>query len=580
MTKHAQYLLENWRPAVPRNVSQTRRRPRRQSRKSRPPIASPAHETRRVFIEEAIPIEAEAEISSRNLQPKEGLRSTSGEPLQNNSISTDTQTMYTARDGNTVSLSLRSDTVLQGPPSSIPRHFPGQNGLLSNDRTERESREPRDMHTQAPVRVANNAKAHGSRSPDRVNGDDENGSMTSRGQSIEYMEALHSAYNMQPVSDTYHASLNMLVGMNFGSVSLVKSAQFRQACADSKRIPPDVNTSARAAGINVFRSRTLMFLLFMRSVTMNLVTLWVIIARLLILGVAAALGKMSIIQPGLSLYKSQSLVAIDLALSVILCVLMIVPLVIELLQVGMLARHGMEGLILTPIVLLGAICDTLALCNVGKEVEVLKAMQVFALWPFTTTVVLARLVRIIRERISDGCTGNRLKDISTTKSLEFFWTSPTALDDAWLLHELRECGNSSVVQLRRYLTRESENERVPLDSSRSACEAAITRFGRPNWARVFNEAACNARNGTVIGVFFCGPVDMSKKVQKAATQAMRDSIVRGLQAGAYTNAFRELEEVFGDAVTTNDLPADDRPPGMRALHGSNIRFVYRKEKFS
>lgn len=532
VTKNAQYLLENWMPQ-PESMFP-----------SSPPdffaesTVTNGHRPSNIDSNEAAPPPSVA---------RPGSIDAANVPM----FSSESDTLYTARDGLTHTESTSSD-IQPVRTSPVPAQVPNDDSRTTTNAT----------HQRFSNRVRKITRG--------ATGGVEHTLIGSRGRSVEHMEALNSAYSAQQATETFHTSLNMLVGMNYGgSLTMVKGAQFRQILDDSKRIPPDTVTPERVAGMAVFRSPAFMFLLFMHSVTMTFVVLWMISLRMLNLGVAAALGQVSVTTPGMSLFNhSRILATIDLVLAVLLCILTILPMVIELREVGVFGRHGMEGLILAPIFVFGSVSNALDMMDRGLSVEVLKPLQVFALWPLTAAIVLFRLIRVIRERISGGLTGNRFKDMFSTKSLDFFWTSSTALDDAWILHELQECMDSSVVKLHRHLTQESERGIEELRMSQT--ERDITRFGRPEWTSVLDGIASNAKNSQVIGIFFCGPTQMSADIQKAATKAMRDSIMRGLQGGA----FRELTEMFSEVVP------DERSPTARCDSGCNIRFVFREENFS
>lgn len=595
VTKSAQYLLEHWRPTLLKNLPKDRpwdaindeacECSTRQSPHAESSSIFPVHiETvQTAEVDDVFPYDSEIDLPARDTDISgTGDRQSVRTEAARRSAGTDTVTMFTALDYLRMSTSSHS-AVHPTRPSAA------QEARLRNMALER-------------ARQTGNVQAAGALNFAKVKRDRENGNerhsargpLASRGHSREYMEALSSAYSIRHISETYHASLNMLVGLNYGSVSLIRTAQFQKAYRDAKQVPansrpePGLPRQDASGGLqtvpqqraedrgelSVFQSPTLMFLLFMRSITMTLVTVWIICARALLLGCAAVFDRVTVLDRGLALYSSHALISTDLALSIGLFSLICMPLILEIVTIGVFAQHGLEGLLISPIVLLGVIIDVLALSNQGKNMEILGPVQVFALWPVTLAVTITRLIRVIRERLSDA-DDTRSRDIFTTKSLEFFWTSPTQLDDAWLVHELRGCVKSRVVRLHRYLTRETE---LPNNTITSTFE---TRLGRPNWDEIFNDAAKSAKNGTVIGVFFCGPETMSKQVQKAATQAMRNSIIRGLQTGAYLpGGMRELEELFGEAVSANEHTGEEGTGTIGAHQGCNVRFVYRKEKFN
>lgn len=395
--------------------------------------------------------------------------------------------------------------------------------------------------------------------------------------SLDYLRALHSAYDEGQTNETYQRSLNMLVGMNFGSASLVRSVQLRNARrrvmqTGTLSLPFSVSTATE--DLSIFQNPRIMLLLFMRSVTMSMVLLWVLLCRIVLAGFAAVFNELSLVTTGLAMYNLSSLIAVDLGLAMLITLLVAGPAIIEMIELRSLPAHGLDLFVLTPAAAFGVVVDILALAGVGKNVNLFGVFNVFVVWPLLGILITIRVLRVVGERIAQA--DNVIINHANTKSLDFFWTAPTSGDDAWLVQELLPYSDTPSVRLHRYLTRVSEPVREAwMDDYETP--PIRTSFGRPDWYEVFNMMAERCDNNTTIGVFFCGPQGMGDAVQEASMGAMRNSIVRGLHAGAYS--MRNLEDVFGDAITANEYTGDGAGANGGGGIGCNVRFVYRRESF-
>lgn len=419
-------------------------------------------------------------------------------------------------------------------------------------------------------------------------------SIGSTRQSLEYMDALHSVYNMQETNQIYQKSLDMIVGMSFGSVSLVRTMQLKQAQRQTRldTFQGSVHSSSHAPfpaaspDLTIFHNPRIMFLLFMRSVTINMILLWVLLTRFILAATAAIFDGLQAFSSGIAIYTSPILTSVDLGLTLIISILVGIPAFLELLELGATPVHNFDLFVLTPVAILGVIANILSLFNVGTDLQLFGILHIFILWPLLTILVLIRLLRVIGERISQA--ESLTHTHSSTRAVDFYWTAPTPDDDRWLVNELTRCADLPSVQLHRFLTRCSgpnqDRGSNGTKLSRKQTPSLHTHYGRPNWERILNETAERCENNSTIGVFFCGPLSMGEAVQRACMQAMRNSIVRGLQCGA--QAMRGLEAVFGEAVSANEYTGEDVESGNHrnkkgyTRRGCNVKFVFKRESFA
>lgn len=430
--------------------------------------------------------------------------------------------------------------------------------------------------------------------------------------SLDYLTALHTVAFSQEVDEVFQKSLDMMVGISFGSVSLMKSIQFKKAQRSIREGRPDRVSSAMS--LDIFRNPRIMFLLYMRSVTVNMLILWLLILRFTIAGGAFTVRELRLFVKGVQLYDQTALNAIDLVICVLLVVLFALPSFIEMLELGAAPLHGLEMFVLTPIALFDMSIDILALRGLARDTDaIFTVFHVFLIWPVLTILVMVRLLRVIGERIMQVETLQTSH--ATTRALDFFWTAPTAEDDLWLVGELSKYNDLKEVRLHRYLTRSNPAENgtgrdqgslqppIMIDKNGGDEVAVImdegqtqrnietsgtlrTNHGRPKWDEIFNEVAERSENNSTIGIFFCGPLSMERDVQAASMEAMRNSIVRGLQSGV--RAMRGLEEIFGDALTANEYTGDVNKTASTgaegepsdASRGCNITIVFKRESFS
>ncbi|GAB0489456.1 hypothetical protein MMPV_000675 [Pyropia vietnamensis] len=371
------------------------------------------------------------------------------------------------------------------------------------------------------------------------------GARGSDGGSQAYIEALTQAFSglqAQERTATYHMSVSAMIGMSFGSTAMVRHAQQRRA-----RLADGTLVDHPADDLAVLRSKRMLLLLYLHSVTVNILLLWVLLARFVVVGFSAIFGELDILSQGLSVHRLDALTAVDLVLCG--CVMVVIGLtsVLEVIELRGVPYNGLDLFVLFPASLFCVVTDILSLAGVRSPANLFGVFQLLIVWPVLALFLGARLLRVIGDRVV--LAENYQNSHSKTRSLDFVWTAPSPEADSWLVREMLPLADSPCVRLHRYLTRSApalepwmaDYERVPLR----------THYGRPDWDGIFAGIAARSRNNAVHGVFFCGPAAMADAVRAAAMRAMRGTIVRGLLTGAGSATFPGARgmNVFGQEVS-------------------------------
>lgn len=359
-----------------------------------------------------------------------------------------------------------------------------------------------------------------------------------------YVDALTHAFSglqAQERTATYHMSVSAMIGMSFGSTAMVRQAQQRRA-----RLADGTLVDRPADDLAVLRSKRMLLLLYLHSVTVNILLLWVLLLRFVVVGFSAIFGELDLLSQGLSVHRLDALTAVDLALCG--CVTAVIGLtsVLEVIELRGVPYNGLDLFVLFPASLFCVVTDILSLAGVRSPANLFGVFQLLIVWPVLALFLGARLLRVIGDRVV--LAENYQNSHSKTRSLDFVWTAPSPQADSWLVREMLPLADSPCVRLHRYLTRSApalepwmaDYERVPLR----------THYGRPDWDGIFEGIAARSRNNAVHGVFFCGPAAMADAVRAAAMRAMRGTIVRGLLTGAGSATFPGARgmTVFGRQV--------------------------------
>lgn len=476
--------------------------------------------------------------------------------------------------------------------------------------------------------------------------------------SLDFLTALASIHEMEGADELFSQSLNMMVTMSYGSARLVRGIQQKQLNREIQQGryeespivaqgplpgPQGMLLPTTDAQVNIFRSRRVMFLLFMHSVTVNMIILWLLGLRFTMAGAGYAFNIFQVFRKGILLYSIKALSAVDLTLATVLMLSIAIPCGVEVVELRSALLHGIDVFALTPMMIFEVMVGILGLMGIGQDMDGLFGIfHVFVLWPVLTVLLGSRLLRVIGERVTQA--QNVQVSHTTTRAVDFFWTAPTGKDDQWLVGDLQRYTDLRQVRMHRYLTRmgdrsvdggvgegrggavgpqsvnvdmrtgvgQGQGEETTRRNGRVESEwpgvssrrlgSLQTHFGRPDWDEIVNEIAQRCPNNSTIGVFFCGPHAMGRTVKEACMDAMRNSIVRGLQRGV--EVMRGLEEIFGDAVSANEYTGEEATKywtkqydggnptvdtsrtavGSRAAlksmkTGCNITIVFKKESF-
>ena len=287
------------------------------------------------------------------------------------------------------------------------------------------------------------------------------------------------------------------------------------------------------------------------SVTASVGVLWLLLARISVFAIAAAVHAAAMgPTPRLSQYAATGLIVAD----VVLAAAAAVPAVlVTAAEVASRASWRSAAASAAPAAALvvGVALPAAALGGVANPGVPVGYLQALVLLPLTVGLYLWRHCRLLGERLavapSRSAAGTRLR------SVDFVWTAPTAVDDAWVVGELAPLVDAGgYVRLHRFGTREAPPP-PPLPPS-SADEAAAggtdaeggdveaarrwdaaarpsgrmsLNYGRPDWAPLLDRTVAHSRSGSVVGVFFCGSPAMEAAVRAAAVAAMTESRRRG-----------------------------------------------------
>jgi NAD(P)H-flavin reductase len=398
-------------------------------------------------------------------------------------------------------------------------------------------------------------------------------------------------------SRTYQESLNMMIGLSYGAIALARGMQMQKARRtggdfgfgkvgetsklhqDPLSVPPAACQSAISADtdLSIFYDWRFLALVYAKSVTVNLALMWILILRAFIAGFATLFNEVSLLHNGLTVYKSTALLAVDTVLATAIALGVGLPALLEVHELGAAPVSWLDLTALTPAAVFGVVTNALAMAGVGRDVNLFGILTIVVVWPVTALLFLARLVRVVGERMTLG--KRSLQAHGEIQSVDFYWTAATQEDDGWLVEELLPCAYSKHTRLHRYITRAQPRDEEWMERLEPGTAPPFsTEYRRPDWDEIFNEVAERARNGSTIGVFLCGPTPMAKQVEEAAMKAMRNSIVRGLQSGA--NPMRSLEEVFGNSITANAYTGDNLDGCESQDLGINVTFVVSVERFS
>lgn len=397
-----------------------------------------------------------------------------------------------------------------------------------------------------------------------------------------YWQAVNSLHGDLSVNYTCKESFDILVGMSYGTPALIGQLQKQrreQRLLDSDSLAPALAIENDDIDLTIFQDKVFLLLVYMKSVTANLLLLWVLLCRGILAGAAKLFGAVSLRSNGFAIYSSPILLSIDSALVTVVALGVAIPAIIEAYKLGPTSfACWFDLFIMTPCTVFCVIANVLAYAEVAASLQYAGVLVLFVVWPLTALLFVLRLIHVVGERVTLG--DRKLSpSLDGTRTVDFIWTTPTIEDDSWLVEELSSESRPKETTLHRYITRQTKEEdgESLIDSGCEGIEH--TEYGRPQWDQIMNDIAERSKNGSRVGVFLCGPESMANQVQEAVQGAMRNSIIRGLQGSSHV--IRSLEEVFGSEVAINAHTGDTLEKGEPDQQvGCNVRMVFHKERFS
>lgn len=314
----------------------------------------------------------------------------------------------------------------------------------------------------------------------------------------------------------------------------------------------------------------------------NILVLWLLLIRFSINLLGVAFREVDLRGSGAHIFKSTGMTVIDFTLSTVSALLLMFAVIIELLAERRLYVEDVTLLI--PLSCVPIVFHILTFLHPRVETGLFVPNLFYIVWPLTIALNLLKYFRVLGRRafLSESVR----RSYQSTKSVDFMWTTPTRADDSWLIEELQHSiGRSKFVRLHRFITREAppdmesghpiqmnDGELEQPDNNNEASLLCRDHYGSPDWSYIFERFTSNSKNGTTIGIFFCGPTWMGAEVKAAAMHSMLDSRYRGLSNQAKTRQGLGFNSLLF-AQGASDVVPD-------ALTRSfNVRYVFREEKF-
>lgn len=318
--------------------------------------------------------------------------------------------------------------------------------------------------------------------------------------------------------------------------------------------------------------------LLLYSVTINLALLWALLLRVLLLASSYAVAVDAVdadFRPVMLPFTSVGQVAVDTLLAGAILATLLASVAVEASLLGVVAtfQPASKGLPLAALLASAAIAtaiDGAVLAGVpplgGDGPSSRMAWEVANL---TNGAVLAvslatRLARVIGGRVALAThRGNRAAHL---RSVDFFWTAPTAADDAWVMHELdRAILRSTPVSLHRFLTR----HKGIFVTRAWPTKKLVTTLGRPDIEAELRTLVAGLPSGATVGVFFCGPSAMGESIRRAVMVVTSESLVAAMSTSEAPSGLVRL-------LAASSPGGTGRGGGG---YGHNVRLIFRKEVF-
>jgi len=329
--------------------------------------------------------------------------------------------------------------------------------------------------------------------------------------------------------------------------------------------------------------RTARLYLLLYSISVNLGLLWALLLRVLLLAMSYSVAVDAIdagFRPVLLPFTSAGLVALDSVLAGVLFAAVSVSVALEVSLLGLRATFlpaakGVPLGLLLASAAYAVTVDGLVLAGVRPPGgDGATARLVWEIAHLTNGAILAgslcvRLGRVIGGRVALAAhRGNRAAHLRT---VDFFWTAPTAADDAWVMHELdRAILRSTPVRLHRYLTR----HRGIFVTRAWPTKKLVTTLGRPDIEKELRTLVAGLPSGATAGVFFCGPAAMGEAIRRAVATVTSESLVAALSPAEAPVALARLL-----VSPPRGAERGGRGQVVEGGYGHNVRLVFRQEVF-
>ena len=314
----------------------------------------------------------------------------------------------------------------------------------------------------------------------------------------------------------------------------------------------------------------------LKTVSVNLFLMWTLLVRLAYLIIFVAFYRLSVTSEEVRAYRAFVGGILDLALSMAFAL----PICMSILAECLLWKADvLDVFLLIPLSLVPVFIDALGFLGIGGGFGSLLNQRLLIIFPLLLVAFLIRYFRVLGSKVL--LVQRYSNSYTTTRSVDFVWTSPTRDDDSWLVEELWPICSSNIIRLHRFITRETckPGTRPETVWNSVTGQYFITHYGRPNFDELFTNLTQNVRPGSTVGIFFCGPPKMSARVRASAMAAMIDQRTT-------EEVHPKVEDLEKGETRTADLHKTQlhrRCVPKRSNEGwwqeANARFVFREEKF-
>lgn len=313
------------------------------------------------------------------------------------------------------------------------------------------------------------------------------------------------------------------------------------------------------------------------------ITLWLLIIRLTFNLLVLAFNGTDFSKQGMNIFEHNALIAVDLAFGVLCAILIIVAIVMEAVSEDRIILE--DVFFLAPLVCAPLVLQAMTLAGKNMEDGSFTKHYFLVYWPLLLLLYLVRYFRVLGRRalLADTVRNSH----QTTRSVDFIWSTRTRKENEWLVHELsRSLGPTCFVRLHRFLTKQREadieegglrgafGKRQVSDLFQENELAFKDHYGYPDWQSIFKNLTSKLKNGTTVGIFFCGPPRMAADVKKAATLSMLDSRYRAVSNSAKTLT---VDDESGSLRLNSKEFSRATPDAL--TRSFNVRYVFREEKF-